>query len=58
MVVVNRNLSDGKNVTFNIKGGGGLQLVKKENMAVPASSKSSKQIVTPGDALIYGWVIN
>jgi len=55
MVVINRNLSGGDDVTFTITGGEGLQLIKKDGTAVPASSESSNQTVTPGDALIYGW---
>jgi len=57
MVVVNCNLSGGKNVTFIIKGGDGLQLIKKDGTIIPASSENSKQTVTPGDILIYGWDI-
>jgi len=57
MVVINRNLDGGDNVTFTITGGAGLQLIKKDGTAVPASSVSSKQTITPGDALIYGWNI-
>jgi len=55
MVIVNRNLDGGDNVTFTITGGSGLQLIKKDGKAVPASSENSTQTVTPGDALIYGW---
>jgi len=58
MVIVNRNLEGGDNVTFTIKGGTGLQFIKKDDKAVPASSVRSKQTITPGDALIYGWDIN
>jgi hypothetical protein len=57
MVVINRNLSGGADVTFTITGGEGLQLIKKDGTAVSASSESSNQTVTPGDALIYGWDI-
>jgi len=57
IVVINRNLKGGKNVTFTITGDEGLQLIKKDGTAVPASSESSSQTVTPGDALIYGWDI-
>jgi len=55
MVVVNRNLEGGDNVTFTISGGLGLQLIKKDGKAVSAFFQSSKQTVTPGDVLIYGW---
>jgi len=57
MVVINRNLSGGANVTFTVKGGSGLQLIKKDGTAVLAVLKSSKQTITPGDVLIYGWDI-
>lgn len=57
MVVINRNLSDGDNVTFTITGDADLKLIKKDGTAVPAYSENSKQTVTPGDALIYGWDI-
>jgi hypothetical protein len=57
MVIVNRNLEGGDNVTFTIKGGTGLQLIQKDGTAVPASKAGSNQTVTPGDALIYGWDI-
>jgi Beta-galactosidase len=57
MVIVNRNLEGGDNVTFTITGGAGLQLIKKDGKAVNAFFQSSKQTVTPGDALIYGWNI-
>jgi len=55
MVIVNKNLEGGDNVTFTIKGGPGLQLVKKDGKAASAFFQSSKQTVTPGDVLIYGW---
>jgi hypothetical protein len=55
MVIVNRNLEGGDNAAFIIEGGKGLQLIQKDGTAVPASSKNSKQTVTPGDVLIYGW---
>jgi len=55
MVVVNRNLEGGDNVTFTITGGPGLELINKDGSAVPATSKNSSQTVTPGDVLIYGW---
>jgi hypothetical protein len=55
MVVVNRNLEGGDNVTFTISGGVGLQLIKKDGTAVSASKAGSTQTVTPGDVLIYGW---
>jgi len=57
MVIINRNLSGDKNVTFRIKGGAGLQLIKRDGTIIPASSENSKQTVTPGDVLIYGWDI-
>jgi hypothetical protein len=57
MVVINRNLSGGKNVTFKINGGDGLQLINKDGKIVPVSSENSKQTVIPGDVLIYGWDI-
>jgi len=55
MIVINLNLEGGDNATFTITGGAGLQLINKDGVAVPVLSKNSKQIVTPGDALIYGW---
>jgi len=55
MVIINRNLSGGANLTFTITGGAGLQLINKDGTAIPASSENSKQTVTPGDVLIYGW---
>jgi len=55
MVIVNKNLEGGDNVTFTIKGSPGLQLIKKDGKAVSAFFQSSKQTVTPGDVLIYGW---
>ena len=57
MVVINRNLYGGENVTFTIEGDADLQLVKKDGTIVPAASESSSQTITPGDALIYGWDI-
>jgi len=57
MVVINCNLTGGNNVTFTITGGADLKLIKKDGTAVPASSESSSQTITPGDALIYGWDI-
>jgi Beta-galactosidase len=57
MVVINRNLEGGDNMSVIIEGGTGLQLIKKDGKAVPASSESSNQTVTPGDVLIYGWDI-
>jgi len=58
MMVINRNLSGGENLTFTITGGDGLQLIKKDGAAVSASSEDSSRTVTPGDALIYGWDLN
>jgi len=55
MVIINSNLEGGDNVTFTITGGEWLQLIKKDGTAVLASSESSSQTITPGDALIYGW---
>jgi len=55
MVVINRNLEGGDNISVTIKGGAGLQLIKKDGKAVNALFQSSKQTITPGDALIYGW---
>jgi hypothetical protein len=55
MVIINRNLSGGRDVTFTINGDAGLQLINKDGTIVPASSENSKQTVTPGDVLIYGW---
>jgi hypothetical protein len=57
MVIINRNLSGGKNVTFKIKGGDGLQLINKDGTIVNTSAENIKQIITPGDVLIYGWDI-
>jgi len=57
MVIVNRNLEGGDNVTFTITGGAGLQLIKKDGKAVNAFFQRRKQTVTPGDVLIYGWDI-
>jgi hypothetical protein len=57
MVIVNRNLEGGNNVTFTIKGDKGLQLIQKDGTAVDASMAGSRQTVTPGDVLIYGWDI-
>jgi len=57
MVIINRNFEGGDNVTFTITGGAGLQLIKKDGTAVPASSENSNQTITPGDVLIYGWDI-
>jgi hypothetical protein len=57
MVVINRNLEGGDNATFTIKGGKGLQIIQKGGTAIEASRASSRQTVTPGDALIYGWDI-
>jgi len=58
MVIINRNLSGGDNITFTVTGGDGLQLIKKDGTAVSASSEDSSMTVTPGDALIYGWDID
>jgi len=55
MVIINCNLEGGDNVTFRINGGIGLKLIKKDGKAVSAAFKSSKQTITPGDVLIYGW---
>jgi len=57
MVIINSNLDGGDNVNITIKGGAGLQFIKKDGKAVPAFFVSSKQTITPGDALIYGWDI-
>jgi len=57
MVVINRNLEGEDNMSVTIEGGTGLQLIKKDGKAVPASSESSNRTITPGDALIYGWDI-
>jgi hypothetical protein len=57
MVVVNRNLSGGANVTFTITGDADLQLIQKDGTIIPASESGRRQTVTPGDALIYGWDI-
>jgi len=57
MVIVNRNLEGGENAVFTVTGGAGLQLIKKDGSAVPASSENGNQTITPGDALIYGWDI-
>jgi len=57
MVIVNKNLEGGDNVTFTISGGAGLQLIKKDGKAVSAFFQSRKQTITPGDVLIYGWDI-
>jgi len=57
MVVINRNLEGSDNMTFSIKGGAGLKIINKDGKAVPAILKGSKQTITPGDVLIYGWDI-
>jgi len=57
MVVINRNLDGGDNMFVTIEGGVGLQIIKKDGTAISASLESSNQIITPGDALIYGWDI-
>jgi hypothetical protein len=56
IVIVNCKLDDRENTTFTIEGSG-LQLIKKDGKAVNTFSQSSKQTVTPGDVLIYGWDI-
>jgi hypothetical protein len=57
MVIINCNLYGGNNVIFTITGGKGLELIKKDGTVVNASEINSSQLVTPGDALIYGWDI-
>jgi len=55
MIVINRNLEGGDNMSLTIEGGVGLQIINKDGTAVIASSESSNQTVIPGDVLIYGW---
>jgi len=57
MLIVNRNLEGGDNVTFTITGNTGLQIIKKDGKTVNALFQSRKQTITPGDVLIYRWDI-